>query len=106
MQDGWYMQEQLHFAAQDGDLGRVQDLIAVGYAVNAFDEGMRYTPLHYAVKGEFFAVTRYLISCGADVNARDETRIGETPLRAASPQCSFEMAELLIKSGADPSIPG
>jgi ankyrin repeat protein len=42
----------------------------------------------------------------ADVNAHDETRTGETQLGAASPHCSFEMAELLIKSGADPSIPG
>ena len=106
MEDEWYRREQLHFAAQDGELGRVENLIAAGYDVNAFDEGMRYTPLHYAVKGEFFAVTRYLISCGANVNAHDEARIGETPLGAASPECSFEMAELLIEAGADPSITG
>jgi hypothetical protein len=30
MEESWYMQEQLHFAAQDGDLGRVHDLIAAG----------------------------------------------------------------------------
>jgi ankyrin repeat protein len=106
MEDDWYEREQLHFAAQHGDLSRIENLIAAGYDVNAFDEGMRYTPLHYAVKGEFFAVTRYLISCGADVNAHDEARIGETPLGAASPACSFEMAELLIEAGADPSMPG
>jgi ankyrin repeat protein len=58
------------------------------------------------VKGEFFAVTRYLIACGADVNAHDEARIGETPLGAAAPGCSFEMAELLIEAGADPYITG
>jgi hypothetical protein len=27
---------------------RVEDLIAAGCDVNAFDDGMRYTPLHYA----------------------------------------------------------
>jgi Ankyrin repeats (many copies) len=55
MEDDWYKREQLHFAAMDGDLDRARELIGAGYDVNAFDEGMRYTPLHYAAIGEFAA---------------------------------------------------
>jgi hypothetical protein len=33
----WYETEQLHFAAQDGDLERVKELIEEGYDINAFD---------------------------------------------------------------------
>jgi hypothetical protein len=102
MEDNWYEHEQLHFAAQDGDLRRVQELIAAGYDVNAFDEGMRYTPLHYAVKGEFFAVARYLISCGTDVNAHDETRIGETPLGEILPE---DLREWVTRHQAGDSVP-
>jgi hypothetical protein len=40
------------------------------------------------------------------VNAHDEAQIGETPLGAVPPTCSYEMAKLLIDSGADPTIPG
>jgi hypothetical protein len=39
-----------------------------------FDAGMRYTPPHYAVKGEFFAVARYLIAGRLHPSARSEIR--------------------------------
>lgn len=101
----WYQEGQLHFAASDGDLERVIELVECGYDVNAYDE-LSFTPLHYAVKGEYFKVVRYLLSVGADVNAHEEEKIGETPLGEVAAECSYEMAELLVKAGADPTIPG
>jgi ankyrin repeat protein len=106
MHDDWYQKEQLHFAARDGDLSRVKHLVESGYDVNALDDGLSYTPLHYSVEGEFFAVSSYLLSSGADVNAHDEERIGETPLGAAAASCSYEMAKLLVDAGANPAIQG
>jgi ankyrin repeat protein len=102
----WFEREKLHFAADDGDLDKVKELVESGFDVNVFDKFLSFTPLHYAVKGEHFEVVKYLLSVGADVNAHEEERIGETPLGEVAAECSFEMAELLVKYGANPIIPG
>src|SRR6188474_3254511 len=69
-----------------------------------FDEIGR-TPLHYAVEGGHLEVVKELLEAGANVDAQDERVIGDTPLAAAG-NCSLEMAELLIRAGADPARPG
>ena len=106
MSEDWYEKEQLHFAAQDGNLEVVQELVERGYEVNAFDEDLSFTPLHYAAKGEYIEVMKYLLSVGADVNAHDPDVSGETPLGEVAQSCSFEVAKILIEAGADPTIPG
>ena len=102
----WYQKEQLHFAADKGDLDRVKELIASGYDVNSFDDGLSLTPLHYAAKAENLEVMKYLLAVGADVNAHDEERIGETPLGEVAANCSYEVAKILTDAGANPIIPG
>ena len=100
-----FQREQLHRAAQDGDLARVNDLLQREYRVNRFDD-LGMTPLHYAVqKGHLHIVDR-LIDAGANVNAHDERRIGNTPLREFARECSYAMAKKLIDAGADPTIRG
>jgi ankyrin repeat protein len=101
----WVEREQLHLAAQDGDLEKIRKLVMAGYPVNAFDD-LSFTPLHYAVMREHFEVAKYLLSVGADVNAHEEEKIGNTPLGEIAGNCSFAMASLLVEAGADPSIPG
>jgi|SRR5882762_9054552 len=105
MEDDYYKRTELHFAAGKGDLSRVKQLVESGNNVSEFDE-ISYTPLHHAAKGEFFALTSYLLSIGADVNAHDEEQIGETPLGAVAASCSYEMAKLLVDAGANPTIAG
>ena len=102
----WYQKNQLHFSADDGNLEKVKELIEGGADVNAFDDEMSFTPLHYAVKADHIEVAKFLLSVGADVNAHNEATIGETPLGEVAATCSFEIADLLVKAGANPIIPG
>jgi ankyrin repeat protein len=95
---------ELHYAATAGDAETVRRLIAAGNEVNAFDDGK--TPLHYAVEKGHIEVAKTLIDAGANVNAHDPSVIGDTPLGLVAGDCSLEMAKLLIKSGADPTIRG
>jgi ankyrin repeat protein len=101
----WYQKELLHFAAANGNLRKVKELVETGYDINAFDD-LSFTPLHYAVKSGHIEVVKYLLSVGADVNAHEEKKIGETPLGEVAANCSYEIAELLVKAGANPTIPG
>jgi ankyrin repeat protein len=95
----------LHFAAQDGDLDQVHQLLSEGRDVNAFDD-LGKTPLHYAVEQEHYDVAKRLIEHGANVNAHHEPTIGNTPLGEIAGSCSFRIAKLLVDSGADPTIRG
>jgi ankyrin repeat protein len=105
MDDDWIDPEPVHSAAQDGDVGRLRELVARGHPVNAFDD-LGNTPLHYAVEKGHYDAARLLIRSGADVNAHDERVIGDTPLGAIAGNCSLQMARLLVETGADPTIPG
>ena len=97
--------EQLHRAAEVGDLTEVERLIVAGYPINRFDYLGR-TPLHYAVAGEHLAIVDILLRAGANVNASDEQSVGNTPLGEYAGSCSFAMAKRLIDAGADATIPG
>jgi len=100
-----FEREQLHFAAQDGNVDEVKRLLAAGYQPNVFDE-LGKTPLHYAAMRGHVNVLNVLLAAGADVNAHDESVVGNTPLREVSDTCSFEVAKILVDAGADPTIPG
>jgi ankyrin repeat protein len=100
-----WQREQLHRAAQDGDLDRVNELLERKYPVNRFDD-LGKTPLHYAVMDHRLEVAKRLIEAGANVNAQDERVIGDTPLCENAGECSYDMAKLLIDAGADPTIRG
>ena len=103
--DDWFEREQLHFAAQHGDVAEVERLLKAGYQPNVFDDLSR-TPLHYAAERGHLQVMEVLIASGADVNAHDERTIGNTPLREVAGHCSYEVAKILIDASADPMIPG
>jgi ankyrin repeat protein len=103
--DDWFEREQLHIAAQDGDVAEVVRLLKAGYQPNVFDDISR-TPLHYAAEHGHLQVMEVLIASGADVNAHDEDAIGNTPLREVADNCSYEVAKILKDAGADPTLPG
>jgi ankyrin repeat protein len=100
-----FHRERLHFAAGEGDLGRVQQYLAEGCDPSAFDE-LGLTPLHYAARGEHFDVVTLLLKRGARINACDVSRAGDSVLADVAQTCSLAMAQLLIDAGADPTTPG
>jgi ankyrin repeat protein len=99
------VRDQLHLAAQDGNLAEMKRLLKEGHQPNVFDE-LGKTPLHYASERGHLEVMRLLLSSGADVNAHDERVIGNTALGDVVSNCSFDVAKILIDAGADPTIPG
>jgi hypothetical protein len=107
--DDWYekkhKKERLHFAASLGGIEEIKALLDEGFPINTFDD-LGHTPLHCAAIGGHIEAVRYLIKAGADVNAHDEEKIGETPLGTVAANCSFPMAKVLVDAGADPTILG
>jgi len=97
--DDWYEREQLHFAAQDGNIDRVTELVDSGVDIDMFDD-LERTALHYAVEIEHYQIAHYLIKSGANVNAQNKDKIGETPLSNVADKCSLKMAKFLVKHGA------
>jgi ankyrin repeat protein len=86
----------LHDAAQAGDVGKVQELIAAGSDINEGDQSHE-TPLIKAALARQTAVAAALIEAGADVRARNNR--GFTALHAAAYSGSVEIATMLLDHG-------
>ena len=97
----------LHAAVEDVNLPMVNLLLEYdgSAALDWFDYVDR-TPLMIAVQVGSIPIAQRLIDSGADVNAHNEPRIGDTALRRAAENGTLEMVELLLAAGADPTIPG
>jgi len=92
----------LHLAAADGNVTRVEWLLAKGSRLEARDANGD-TPLHLAALLGRDEVISLLIDKGADVNTHDCN--GTTPLYAAGMRADPSTLELLIAHGADVNAP-
>ena len=92
----------LHVAAYLGSLDKVDDFLEKDVNVNERTGRKDLTPLHAAVVGGQKKVVEFLITKGADVNAKD--RGGYTPLFYAVWHNREEAAKLLLDKGADPNV--
>ena len=63
-----YGQTPLYLATAKGALGIVNELIAAGAGIDSRSEGLKETPLHYAVRYDHVAIMKALIDAGANVN--------------------------------------
>ena len=90
-------------AASQGDVTRVQALLAQGIGANTLGTFGESMLIRAADFGQV-AVARILLDHGANVNHQDET--GYTALTSAVEEGSVEMINLLLDAGADMTILG
>jgi hypothetical protein len=83
-------------------LARIGNLKALRKAVAENPQAARDPEvLHEAVNAGHLAVVRWLLSNGADVNARTMRGSMATPLHSAAFAGNLEIAQVLVKHGAD-----
>ncbi|MCG8340563.1 MAG: ankyrin repeat domain-containing protein [Cytophagales bacterium] len=90
-------EEKLLEAAEKGDRGKVDSLLAQGAAINAKDNA-GFTPLHWAAKKGHQEVVTQLLEAGAEINAKDQQ--GWTPLHWAAQEGHQEIVLKLAKHAA------
>jgi len=92
----------LHDAIQKGDVARVKTLISDNKDLLHLKSDKGQTPLHLAVQNGSQEIVEFLISQGADINARDSE--GNTPLITALALKKTDTARFLLSKGADVKI--
>ncbi|KAL3442146.1 hypothetical protein BJX65DRAFT_287428 [Aspergillus insuetus] len=65
------------------------------------EEGI--TPLHWAAINNQYAMCKFLIESGADVNAKGGESVA-TPAMWAAQRCNYYIVHLLLQNGADPLL--
>eukprot|EP00963_Diacronema_lutheri_P004766 scaffold358_cov343-Pavlova_lutheri.AAC.52 len=86
-------------AATSGDIGRVVQLVEeVGDEHVFLKNTVEYTPLHFAAQRGRYQISKYLLTQGADPNARNF--IDKTPLHLAAFLNNADCCELLLQHGA------
>jgi len=88
-------------AAMTGNTAAVEQHIRAGTDINAKEDLSGSTPLMVATTFGKVEVARFLISEGADLDARNNS--GGTALHVACFFCQPEIVELLLNAGADPN---
>jgi len=97
-----YAKDEIHKAANSGDLEKVKAILDSGVDVDARDS-FGGTALHAAMFQDDMEIVRTLIDHGFDVNAQGSSN-GFTPLHDAVWADNLPAAKLLIERGADLSI--
>jgi ankyrin repeat protein len=96
-----YGRNPLHYAALEGNVNQVRQLLATGSNPNAADDD-GWSPLHVAAQSGATEVVRILLEMGATVDPRDSH--GNTPLSKAvfNSRGNGDVIKLLRGAGADP----
>ena len=90
-------------AAFFGHLDAVQAFIAAGANIHAAAKnGLKVQAIHAAVASKNLDIVRAVLEAGADPNAAQQQ--GFRPMHESGSTGSRELAELLMKYGADPTL--
>jgi ankyrin repeat protein len=94
----------LHYAALDGPVDQVRDLLASGQRNVAATDKQGFTPLHFACQQYRDDVVEVLLDAGAPVDPVDAW--GNTPLSRAVFNAKGDPAIVrrLVSAGADPDV--
>jgi len=90
--------EEIHDAAQQGDLAKIKRLLEKSPELLKSRSENEKTPLHFAAQGGHKDIVELLIAKGADVNAKNVAK--ETPLHYAAALAHKEVVDLLISKEA------
>jgi ankyrin repeat protein/beta-lactamase regulating signal transducer with metallopeptidase domain len=93
-----------HTAAWLGDLNRVKRFVEQGIDVNAKDDQLNWTALHWATFTGQKNIVGFLLIRGAKVNAKGEFSC--TPLHYAAGGDERELVELFLAKGAEVNAKG
>eukprot|EP00438_Fugacium_kawagutii_P024104 Skav209057 [mRNA] locus=scaffold760:146948:147734:- [translate_table: standard] len=99
-EEGFELETQLHVAAREGQIEKLQRLILQRADVNKVDVDL-YTPLHRACDNKNAACTELLLKAKADPDVSHPGLDGWTPLHVAAWNNSPECTALLMAAGAD-----
>eukprot|EP00758_Cryptobia_borreli_P002407 Tbor_TRINITY_DN3007_c0_g1::TRINITY_DN3007_c0_g1_i1::g.17358::m.17358/K20032/ZDHHC13_17, HIP14; palmitoyltransferase ZDHHC13/17 len=90
-------------SAESGALAQLATFLLGGVDANQpLDDTTRETILHYAGRGGYDVLVKFLLDNGASVNVQDSS--GQTPLMWACQRGNIKAAEVLLAHGADMNI--
>ena len=94
--------QEIFEAVRANDISKVKSFVETNPEfINARDKDGR-TPLHWACRGVYIEIIRYLVEKGAEVNARDNNLV--TPLISLTTRNNSDGASFLLSQKADPNI--
>jgi ankyrin repeat protein len=97
-------EENYAWAVKTGDLDGVKRFVEHDKLSVNFSDSNQRSPMHWAADFNQVAVMQYLVSKGANVNAKD--KYGITPLLAATYEGHADAVKFLLQHKADTSVKG
>jgi palmitoyltransferase len=89
--------------ARIGEIGAMQNLFATKKLTANHRDEEGITPLHWAAINNQYAMCKFLLDSGADVNAKGGESVA-TPAMWAAQRCHYYIVNLLLNHGADPLL--
>ncbi|KAJ5546998.1 hypothetical protein N7494_004583 [Penicillium frequentans] len=89
--------------ARIGEIGAMQNLFATKKLTANHKDAEGITPLHWAAINNQYAMCKFLMDSGADVNAKGGESVA-TPAMWAAQRCHYYIVNLLLSYGADPLL--
>ncbi|KAF2124991.1 hypothetical protein P153DRAFT_300548 [Dothidotthia symphoricarpi CBS 119687] len=97
------LEEDIMQLARLGEIGAIQKLFDSGKYDATYKDEQGITPLHWAAINNHHALCHFLVSHGANINAKGGDAIA-TPVLWAAKRCNYYIVNLLLEHGADPLL--